>query len=173
MPSDAPLEDLDYYLRAIWLECCGHLGAFHIGSTMYTQKVPGWSGMGPGREATMNVKIGRLFDKGLEIPYEYDFGSTSHLTIRVVDRREGKALSRRPVMLMARNNSPEIACIHCGAPATMFCVECLYEREGESTICDQHLSEHEDHLDYGEPMPLFNSPRTGMCGYDGPAEPPY
>jgi hypothetical protein len=22
-------------------------------------------------------------------------------------------------------------------------------------------------------MALVNSPRTGMCGYDGPAEPPY
>ena len=29
------------------------------------------------------------------------------------------------------------------------------------------------HDEYGDPMPLVNSPRTGMCAYDGPAEPPY
>lgn len=27
--------------------------------------------------------------------------------------------------------------------------------------------------DYGEPMLLVNSARTGMCGYEGPGEPPY
>ena len=26
---------------------------------------------------------------------------------------------------------------------------------------------------YGDPISLVNSPRLGMCGYDGPAEPPY
>ncbi|WP_127011414.1 hypothetical protein ACF3DV_03465 [Chlorogloeopsis fritschii PCC 9212] len=26
---------------------------------------------------------------------------------------------------------------------------------------------------YGEPIPLVNSPRLSLCGYDGPAEPPY
>jgi hypothetical protein len=26
---------------------------------------------------------------------------------------------------------------------------------------------------YGELMPVVNSPRTGVCGYTGPAEPPW
>ena len=26
----ATLNDLDYYLRAIWLECCGHLSLFSV-----------------------------------------------------------------------------------------------------------------------------------------------
>jgi len=30
MPGKATLEDLDYYLRAIWLECCGHLSQFSL-----------------------------------------------------------------------------------------------------------------------------------------------
>ena len=37
-------------------------------------------------------------------------------------------------------------------------------------FCDAHAEEHE-HDDML--MALVNSPRTGMCGYDGPAEPPY
>ena len=28
---------------------------------------------------------------------------------------------------------------------------------------------HHPHDQYGEPIPLVNSPRLGMCGYDGPA----
>ena len=29
--GSATLNDLDHYLRAIWLECCGHLSEFEIG----------------------------------------------------------------------------------------------------------------------------------------------
>ena len=42
--------------------------------------------------------------------------------------------------------------------------------DGHSELCDAHAEEHE-HDDML--MALVNSPRTGMCGYDGPAEPPY
>lgn len=34
-PAASKLEDLDAFLRNIWLECCGHLSAFTIGSTRY------------------------------------------------------------------------------------------------------------------------------------------
>ena len=37
MRGSATLEDLDFYLREIWLECCGHLSAFEIGPVRYTQ----------------------------------------------------------------------------------------------------------------------------------------
>jgi hypothetical protein len=40
------------------------------------------------------------------------------------------------------------------------------------TFCEQHAEEHA-HDEYGQPLELVNSPRLGMCGYDGPAEPPY
>jgi hypothetical protein len=39
-------------------------------------------------------------------------------------------------------------------------------------LCDEHAEDH-PHDNYGEPIPLCNSPRMGQCGYDGPAEPPY
>src|SRR5205085_513797 len=35
MPADATLADLDDFLRATWLECCGHLSAFRIGKVSY------------------------------------------------------------------------------------------------------------------------------------------
>jgi hypothetical protein len=40
------------------------------------------------------------------------------------------------------------------------------------TLCDAHAATH-PHEDYGEPLALVNSPRSGMCGYEGPADPPY
>src|SRR6266487_2547212 len=38
MPTDATLVDLDSFLRDIWLECCGHLSAFRIGTTDYSSE---------------------------------------------------------------------------------------------------------------------------------------
>jgi len=35
MPARATLTDLDGFLRDIWLECCGHLSAFDIGTVRY------------------------------------------------------------------------------------------------------------------------------------------
>lgn len=34
--GNAQLEDLDQFLRDIWLECCGHLSAFRIGKDSYS-----------------------------------------------------------------------------------------------------------------------------------------
>src|SRR5712692_8902261 len=36
MPVSGTLYDLDSFLRAVWLECCGHLSAFKIGKISYS-----------------------------------------------------------------------------------------------------------------------------------------
>jgi hypothetical protein len=51
-------------------------------------------------------------------------------------------------------------------------MECLIEEEVWGVLCSKHAKTH-PHSDYGDPIPLVNSPRLGMCGYEGPAEPPY
>src|SRR5438876_4677885 len=38
MPASDDLADLDDFLRAIWLECCGHLSEFTIGGTSYSSE---------------------------------------------------------------------------------------------------------------------------------------
>lgn len=172
MRGDATLNDLDEYLRAIWLECCGHLSAFTIGPVRYTQIFE--DSMQIGIEKSMDIRVNRLFRPGMEIPYEYDFGTTSELVIKVVDERQGKPLSPRPIFLMARNHAPELACMECGQPATYICLDCMYEQNDEGCgLCDEHVDEHECGDEYGGPVAFVNSPRVGMCGYDGPAEPPY
>lgn len=169
MRGNATLKDLDFYLREIWLECCGHLSAFEIDGVSYTQLFN--DGMGWREERSMNVRVDKLFARGMEIPYEYDFGSTTELVIKVVDEREGKPLTEHPIVLMARNKAFSPTCMICGEPATDLCTECMYAREDERCeLCEKHAAEHEHEEML---LAIVNSPRVGVCGYDGPAEPPY
>ena len=118
----------------------------------------------------MSARVKTLFSPDMEIPYEYDFGSTTELVIKVVDQREGKPLTAHPIFLMARNRFEPPPCVECGKPATQLCAECLWEEDERGAFCDDHAKEH-DHPDMF--MPFVNSPRAGECGYIGPAEPPY
>ncbi len=158
MNATATLESLDRYLRHIWLECCGHLSQFSIG---------GWSG----EEIPMERRVDQVFEPGLELTHIYDFGSSSYTLVKMVGARVGKPLTAYPIYLMARNNPPEVNCTECGQPATWICMECEYELEEPGALCEQHSEEHEH--DEEMLMPLVNSPRVGICGYAGPAEPPY
>jgi len=159
MRGSAKLKDLDNYLRAIWLECCGHLSQFSIG---------GWRG----EEISQDRKAKAVFNPGVQLTHIYDFGTSSETLINVIGMREGKPTTTHPIALMARNLIPEAKCIECDKPAAWLCTECLIENEVWGTLCDEHAQTH-PHDNYGEPIPLVNSPRLGMCGYDGPAEPPY
>jgi len=155
----ATLEDLDKYLRAIWLECCGHMSQFSFG---------GWRG----EEIAKNRKIEQALKPGDEVTHIYDFGTSSETLIKAVSVREGSPTTRRPIALMVRNLQPDAPCIECDQPAKWFCQECQIEDDSPGLLCDEHVKDH-PHDNYGEPVELVNSPRMGMCGYDGPAEPPY
>jgi len=159
MNGSATLGNLDSYLRAIWLECCGHMSQFSIG---------GWSG----DEIPMRTRIDRVFQPGVELTHIYDFGTSSETLVKAVGVREDRPLTRHPIVLMARNNPPEVVCMECDQPASWLCMECIYELDKSGTLCDEHVEGH-PHEDYGDPMPLVNSPRMGMCAYCGPADPPY
>lgn len=159
MPGSRTLKDIDFYLRGIWLECCGHLSRFSIG---------GWRGA----EVSKRRRIEEVFEPGVALTHIYDFGTSSETLIKALSTREGKPTTARPVALLARNRMPEAKCIKCGQPANWLCMECLIEKQTRGTLCDGHARTH-PHENYGEPFRLVNSPRLGMCGYDGPAEPPY
>jgi hypothetical protein len=150
MNGRAKLVSLDSYLRAIWLECCGHLSHFSTG---------GWRG----REIPDSTRAESVFKKGVKLTHLYDYGTTSETIVQVQGVREGQPLTRHPLMLMARNKPPEIGCMVCGEPATWLCIECVIEEEETGALCDRHAQGH-PHDDYGEPLPIVNSPRLGMCG---------
>jgi len=153
--ANATLEALDGFLREIWLECCGHMSAFTIGSKRYSV-----APMGEFDEASMKVKLDKVLQPGIQFYHEYDFGTTTDLMLKVVSKGEGKGKS---IQVLARNEPPPITCMSCGKNATQVCTECLWSDEG--WLCDECADEHE----CGEDMllPVVNSPRVGMCGYTG------
>ena len=147
VPLDKSLSTLDKFLRAIWLECCGHLSAFH--------------GAGYDGEIGKNRKL-NAFDLGDKLLHEYDFGDTTECLITVMGRTRREP-QRTAARLLARNTPPQFQCTQCGAPASDICTECAYETDNPfyCTNCgEQH--EHEDML-----LPITNSPRMGVCGYCG------
>jgi len=146
--GEATMKNLDKFLREIWLECCGHLSKFH--------------GVG------MAKKAQDVFEKGLQIDYEYDFGSSTDLTVTVIDEYPIKA--DKKIVLLSRNEPLEIMCAICKKnPATQICAVCLGYEE-EDVFCDKCAEKHakkcEDFADYAS-MPVVNSPRMGVCGYEG------
>jgi hypothetical protein len=155
--ESATLKDLDSYLRSIWLECCGHLSQFSVGNGMAD-------------ELAMETTVKDLFKTGLVLTHIYDFGDSSETQIKVVGAREGKPLTKQPIYLMARNNLPEVEKCACGKPGAWLCLDCAEQDDEVALLCEKHAKdEHQDHA----LMPILNSPRTGRCGYSGPAEPPY
>lgn len=155
----ATLKQIDGYLRAIWLECCNHLSRFSTG---------GWRG----NEVGMARKAADVFAPGVELEHVYDFGTESVTHLKMVAARQGRRAGKHPITLLARNDPPAYECQECGAPAAFLCMECVYEDGARGMLCAKHGKDH-PHEEYGGPTELVNSPRIGMCGYEGPAEPPY
>ena len=102
----------------------------------------------------------------------YDWGTSSETLIECVDVRQGLAMTKYPVFLMSRNAMPEEKCAECGNLATFFCWGCLTEENRWTALCETHAKSHECVEEY-KPGTICNSPRMGMCGYSGPATPPY
>jgi hypothetical protein len=165
---NATLEDLDDFLRRTWLECCGHLSAFYIEGETYMVPSYGMGPVGPftdPNERSMKVKLGEVLSKGSSFQHIYDFGTSTELKLRVADEREGR-LGREPLRLLSLNEAPVWECEVCGVAADWVCTFCMYERENPF-YCEAHAKDH----DCEEPemvLPAVNSPRMGMCGYEGP-----
>lgn len=155
IPAGAKLEALDCFLRKIWLECCGHLSAFKIEKTQYSrQPSPEFD------EKSMRIELRKALAPGAKFTYDYDFGGTTSLALKVVSEIENESAS---VRLLARNNPPAIPCAKCGKPAAHVCVDCAWEEKG--WLCGACAPKHK----CGEDMllPVVNSPRVGVCCYGG------
>lgn len=158
MNGHATMVDLDDFLRMIWLECCGHMSGFAIGNNPWGDEIP------------MNRKANQIIEKGMELTHTYDFGSSTHTSINVVDSRLGKPLSAATIFLMARNEMPEAKCDHCNKKAHWL-IEDYESYENDEYLCEKHKQEKTGNEDeYVEGVLEFvNSPRFGVCGYTGPA----
>jgi hypothetical protein len=115
----------------------------------------------------MLYKIGEVLrPDGHTFGYEYDFGSTTALTLRVVGTRDG-VMGRSSLRLLARNDPPVWPCAVCRQPATLVCPFCLSDKKRFS--CATHAEEHECSGEHAW-LPVVNSPRMGTCGYTGGVE---
>ena len=159
------LATLDRFLRDTWLECCGHLSAFTIGGIRYSVDAAlyEWDT----RSKNMQVPLDQVLHPGQTCSYEYDFGSTTELTLKVISEQEVIA-KKKAIEILARNSLSIVPCDVCGKPAITTCTQCIYEDKGY--LCDACAKDHE----CGEEMllPRVNSPRAGVCGYTG-QEPAY
>jgi hypothetical protein len=161
IPASATLARLDRFLRNTWLECCGHLSAFTIDGARYDVS-PEPDPFKDTQDRSMKVALERVLEVGDKFDHEYDFGTTTELTLKVIAERTG-ALKANDVKILARNDPPELLCVVCGQAATQLCAYCVYE--GNAFYCDEHVGEHQCSEDAF--LPVVNSPRMGMCGYTG------
>jgi len=179
------MDTFDSFLRAIWLECCGHMSAFRDpkrrrnGGGMWDM-MDAYDKLDKGNEDEYNrimedctgqiplsTEARDVFYKGLVLDYEYDFGSSTNLTITVMEQYPMKA--DNDIVLLSRNEPLPMMCAGCGkVPATQICSVCACD--GEAEFCDKcakkHAKECEDFADYAS-MPVVNSPRMGVCDYNG------
>jgi hypothetical protein len=159
VPEEATLTALDDFLRQTWVECCGHLSNFAFAGTTYASYPDSEFG-----DKSMRIQVGKILSPGQQFSYEYDYGTTTELRLKVISEAE-EAVKGKSIQVLARNEPPTIVCDACGKPAEYVCSECIYDEGG--WLCNDCAETHE----CGEEMllPVVNSPRVGMCGFTGPA----
>ena len=255
------LADLDDFLRAIWLECCGHLSEFTIGGTSYSSEPEDYFYFGEDatdeeaeieeeeeeelnvgellqtfppeylkmlpknflsefqkfetiddlvtylketlnsipkkgvphsqeewdayreryfqsqvleallemmEDRSLDVALEKVLKVGQKFSYEYDFGSSTDLTLKVLSEREGAVQNEDEdedtIEILARNVEPGMLCKVCGKPAK-FVVGGYFDVEENafcSKKCVKKSGEDADML-----LPVVNSPRVGVCAYTG------
>jgi hypothetical protein len=155
----ASLLELDRFLRDTWLECCGHLSMFIIQGQHYM--IPSPMENDPG-DKSMDVQASKVLSAGLTFNHEYDFGTSTYLTLQVISEREGYFNS--PIRLLSRNNPHTWTCCKCEKAATWVNSQDVYDSENPF-YCNAHMKKHPDN-DYAF-LPTVNSPRMGMCAYTG------
>jgi len=161
--GDASLRDMDQMLRKTWLECCGHMSVFRIGSLNFMSMIVGDEFDSDQDERDMSVQISEVLTSGQRFRYEYDFGSTTELALRVLDVRTG-TIGRVKARLLARNEPTVRECATCGGPATVICSFCI--GDGDPFSCKEHVPDHACGEKDGF-LPVVNSPRMGVCDYRG------
>ena len=153
--ANAMLETVDDFLRGLWLECCGHMSAFNVHEERYNSYGENLES----DERRMNYRLSSLLSPGVIFSYEYDFGTTTELTLKVIEKRKGNL---NKIGIIARNDLPDFKC-KCGGQAKQICTGCVWK--GTGLLCQKCAKQHR----CGEEMqlPVVNSPRMGMCGYTG------
>ena len=103
-----------------------------------------------------------MLREGTEFYYKYDFGDTTVLQGQVLSVRPGKL--EGTIRLLARNHLPsEVVCVSCGKIADVICSLC------GKFFCDTKKCRKTHASCNGDAylLPVVNSPRMGVCEYEG------
>ncbi len=163
--GNALMNDIDDFLRAIWLECCGHMSSFSNQKRKKVLTMLDEEELITNDDEIMESKTKDILVKGMKLKYEYDFGSTTTLLLTVSEQIQAEVPGG--IILLSRNEPLEIMCEVCKSePAAVLCTTC-YE---PNTFCKKCAKKHaktcEDFAEYSA-MPVVNSPRMGVCAYEG------
>lgn len=147
VPVSTNLSTVDRFLRDIWLECCGHMSAFSYGNY---------------EEIKMSSKL-YTFSEGTQLLHEYDFGSTTYTTVTFVAKTMRPA-QKKAVRVLARNIPPVFPCGQCGASTAAYIDPEAFYEDRDPFYCESCAEEldEEEYL-----LRVTNSPRMGVCGYEG------
>lgn len=87
-------------------------------------------------------------------------------------------IKKDKIIILSRNNPPQYICSICGKNiatrinsqgfyegAPFWCDECFYKFENDELESDENDQEYDFEMDYISE--ICNSPRMGVCGYDG------
>lgn len=146
------MKRLDKFIREVWVECCGHLSQF---SDTYST-IP------------MTRLLSQVFSEGLKIDYEYDFGTSTEISLSMIQNIED--VDEKEIQILFRNKEVEFKCSSCSNKAIAICTYCADEDDG--LLCQSCIEQHKCVQDEGEHIlsPFVNSPRSGVCGYTGPID---
>ena len=163
VPADFSLEDVDSYLRDRWLECCNHLSCFNIDDIDYMSNTD----FVDDETKDMNDTLSDTMTIKSAFEYEYDFGSSTTL---IGFAHQKIDLKNDEIKLVCANIKPFIKCDVCEKDSTVVCRNC------KKTYCDSCIKnkKHKCPKKYDEDdfngnfiLPVLNSPRFGVCDYNG------
>ena len=84
IPEQWKLDDLDQFLRHIWLECCGHLSNFRIDKVNYERfEDEDWLMGGEELSPGMDIQLNKVLGTNSTFPHFYDYGSTTELQLKI------------------------------------------------------------------------------------------
>ena len=143
--TNVRLINIDIFLRKVWLECCYHMSQFN------------------------QNKNDRLFDlinlDKHEIIYAYDMGSTTEVVLTIFEQKyvllDDNASSS--IILIAQNEKQLYKCEKCKKDA-VYMENDGFDKEYRCKKCVPIKRNDMFNL-------IINSPRSGICGYDGDTQP--
>ena len=139
---------IDNFLKRIWCECCGHMSTLDVYESINDDELIQ-------KEIKFDILISK-YELAYQFTYEYDMGTTTTIYFRIVKKLDGN------------DNNLNIDLVYQNEPFKLKCKfkckkEALYTYEYD-IICE----ECKNNVDEPEcVLHIVNSPRVGMCGYEG------